>query len=610
MKKSTQILGLPVISITEGRELGMSKTLLIDAKNGAVAAITIEDDDWYRGVKLLPYDSVIAVGEDAVTITNSENILTLEDAVDFENLLDENVRIIGTKAITKAGTIQGSVTEIYVGDDGKVVQCEITTPDGTTNDNTVNLGDGTHPLAPNTTVAALYGGNKTAAGNTLNVNTPATVGTIGNFSKVMFKENATLRLQAAGVKFDLAAVKADFAATAQEKTLVESDNALELAGGKTFRTDLSADGTKETNIEARSGNKEIVRYGYTFKDARTATTIGAETWGGRSKAGNTTTGNEITLSSGTYTNVYGGWTSGVGSTADSSKQKDSTLNKVTIGGTAAISGTVYGGLTDVAGGKATGNEVTIEKNVHDVVGGKAAGEASGNTVSVDHAAVNSITGGDGATTKDNTVNIDGTTVTNKIVGGTQADGTGNTLNVKGVNTARNIGGFQKLHFDTTGVTGTMLTLNDGMNKTKVNWNTLTVGGSGYNITLLKNDAGIDFGGTYTGGAVKSGLSADRQSEINVGVSADKKAITYSGYRFTGATQALVEGTAAYGGISKAGNATHHNAITVHGNYDAVYGGHTSGTSDTAAEKKHSHDNTVTITGGTLGKVYEIGRAHV
>ena len=487
---------------------------------------------------------------------------------------------------------------------GKVYGGYTDSTDGTTNDNTVSLGDGTHPLAPNTTVAALYGGNKTAAGNTLNVNTSATVGTIGNFSKVTFKENATLRLQAAGVKFDLAAVKADFAATAQEKTLVESDNALELAGGKTFWTDLSADGTKETNIEARSGNKEIVRYGYTFKDARTATTVGAETWGGRSKAGNTTTGNEITLSSGTYTNVYGGWTSGAGSTADSSKQKDSTLNKVTIGGTASVNGTVYGGLTDVTGGKATGNTVMAMNNLNaDIVGGKSAGEASGNTVTVGSAAVNSITGGDGATTKDNTVNIDGATVANKIVGGTQADGTGNTLNVKGVNTARNIGGFQNLHFDTTGATGTMLTLSDGTNKTKVDWNTLTVGGSGHNITLLKNAAGIDFGGTYTDGAVKSGLSADRQSEINVGVSVDKKAITYSGYRFTGVAQALVDGTAVYGGISKAGNATHHNAITVNGNYDAVYGGHTSGTSDTAAQKKHSHDNTVTITGGTLGKVY-------
>lgn len=135
MKTSAEILGLPVISITEGRELGMSKTLLIDAKNGAVAAITIEDEDWYRGVKLIPYDSVIAVGADAITITNSENILTLEDAVDFENLLDENVRIIGTKAITKAGTIQGSVSEIYIGDDGKVVQCEISDPQGNFLDN-------------------------------------------------------------------------------------------------------------------------------------------------------------------------------------------------------------------------------------------------------------------------------------------------------------------------------------------------------------------------------------------------------------------------------------------------------------------------------------------
>lgn len=134
MKKSVEILGLPIISITEGRELGMSKTLLIDAKNGLVAAITIEDADWYRGVKLIPYDSVIAIGDDAVTITNSENILTLDDAGDFENLLDENIRVIGTKAITKSGTIQGNISELYIGDDGKIEKCEITAPDGTSSD--------------------------------------------------------------------------------------------------------------------------------------------------------------------------------------------------------------------------------------------------------------------------------------------------------------------------------------------------------------------------------------------------------------------------------------------------------------------------------------------
>ena len=134
MKKSIEILGLPIISITEGRELGLSKSLLIDAKNGVVAAITIEDDDWYRGVKLIPYEAIIAIGEDAITITHSENILNLEEAGDYERLLIENIRVIGTKAITKTGRIQGKVTEVFVGEGGRIAKCEVTTPDNSINE--------------------------------------------------------------------------------------------------------------------------------------------------------------------------------------------------------------------------------------------------------------------------------------------------------------------------------------------------------------------------------------------------------------------------------------------------------------------------------------------
>lgn len=129
MKKSVDILGLPIISITEGQEFGISKSLLMDSQNGIVAALIIEDEDWYRGVKVLPYNSVIAIGDDAITITNSENILQLNEATEYEPFLTANVRIIGTKAITKSGSIQGSVTEIVIDDDGKIAKCEITTPD-------------------------------------------------------------------------------------------------------------------------------------------------------------------------------------------------------------------------------------------------------------------------------------------------------------------------------------------------------------------------------------------------------------------------------------------------------------------------------------------------
>lgn len=130
MKKSAEILGLPIISITEGRELGTSKTLLIDARKGIVAAITVEDEEWYRGVKLIPYEAIIAIGDDAITIVHSENILTLAEAGDYESMLDENIRVLGTKAITKNGTIQGKITELLIGDDGKIEKCEVTANDG------------------------------------------------------------------------------------------------------------------------------------------------------------------------------------------------------------------------------------------------------------------------------------------------------------------------------------------------------------------------------------------------------------------------------------------------------------------------------------------------
>ena len=64
----------------------------------------------------------------------TENILTLDEAGDYETLLDENIRIIGTKVFTKSGVIQGKVTEISVAEDGKIEMCEIT-------DNTGAVGE-------------------------------------------------------------------------------------------------------------------------------------------------------------------------------------------------------------------------------------------------------------------------------------------------------------------------------------------------------------------------------------------------------------------------------------------------------------------------------------
>lgn len=130
MKKSIDMLGLPIISITEGRELGVSKSLVIDAEQGIVAALVIEDEDWYRGVKVMPFKAVSAIGEDAIIINNSSDILQLNDASEFEPLLVANIKIIGTKVITKSGSIHGKITELIIDDSGAISKCLIETSSG------------------------------------------------------------------------------------------------------------------------------------------------------------------------------------------------------------------------------------------------------------------------------------------------------------------------------------------------------------------------------------------------------------------------------------------------------------------------------------------------
>ena len=129
MKKSINILGLPIISITECSELGTSKGLIIDATKGLVAGILIEDEEWFRGAKILPFAAITAIGTDAITIMNNKDILPLAEGADFEPLLTENIQIIGTKVITKTGSLYGKVNEIRIDDAGKIAECEIIAAD-------------------------------------------------------------------------------------------------------------------------------------------------------------------------------------------------------------------------------------------------------------------------------------------------------------------------------------------------------------------------------------------------------------------------------------------------------------------------------------------------
>jgi uncharacterized protein YrrD len=126
LKKNSEILGLPVISITEGSELGRVKCLVINPLKGAIAAMVIEDDNWYKvGAKLLPFSAIIGVGENAITIENSTSIVPIINDPEIEKLLDKNIKVIGAKVITQRGSFQGRVIEYSVDESGIIHSCKV-----------------------------------------------------------------------------------------------------------------------------------------------------------------------------------------------------------------------------------------------------------------------------------------------------------------------------------------------------------------------------------------------------------------------------------------------------------------------------------------------------
>lgn len=125
MKKSVDILGLPVIDISEGNEIGTITKIVIDPAEGSVAALVIDDGKWYLGAKLLPFAAIAGLGESALTIISSNVIVSIENSPAMEQLLCNDVTVIGTKVLTKTGRIQGIVKEVLVDMTGKIMICEI-----------------------------------------------------------------------------------------------------------------------------------------------------------------------------------------------------------------------------------------------------------------------------------------------------------------------------------------------------------------------------------------------------------------------------------------------------------------------------------------------------
>ena len=452
---------------------------------------------------------------------------------------------------------------------------------GETKNNTVNLGDGTHALAPGTTIGKIYGGNQAdVSGNKLNVKANATAENIGNFDKVTFylrsggvtqTETAPLLTltDTAGTNVNLGSIGVD-GWVKGKRILMENAtagqlNATAYSGGRHSNFDDKREYHIDTNTASGTAT-QILYEGMQFKDAtstETATT-NAEIYGGRSRFGNSTVGNTLTIENGTHQNAYGGKTEGSGTNLEEGNSRDNTV--LMKNGT--VNNSIYGGYT-AGSGSATGNTVTLGDGTNALPAAALA-------------------------------NAD-------LYGGTEF--TGNVLNVKTNVTVKSVQNFETLHFEknasvndanpllkVTGATQLKSLANIGIANSLLDRDV-------YTYTLIEGNAiNIGDGGETYGKTEEK--TEHLLKKVQLGTTARLQAV---GYRFKDAdvTQGGNTSGEFYAGQSEFGNSAVGNKLTVTGGtHDVIGGGHTAAPGAFAgADKGDSRSNIVTLQNGTVSGVY-------
>lgn len=130
MKRSAQIIGLPIISISDGVQIGTVKTLVINPEKGSVDFLTIEQENVQFSLKAIPFKKVVGIGEFAVTVDDHSAVIDLAEIPIANQLVNKQIRIKNTKAMTRKGQLLGEVTEFFVDEEtGEIIGVELTTSD-------------------------------------------------------------------------------------------------------------------------------------------------------------------------------------------------------------------------------------------------------------------------------------------------------------------------------------------------------------------------------------------------------------------------------------------------------------------------------------------------
>ncbi len=114
MQRGRQLIGLPVVELSTGRQVTVVRSLLFDRDSGELVALVLQKDGRSTDNQAIKIGQVHAIGRDAVILSPGEHPVALTEIMaEIPQAVSEDW-VTGRPVLTSSGRMLGTLTDLGI----------------------------------------------------------------------------------------------------------------------------------------------------------------------------------------------------------------------------------------------------------------------------------------------------------------------------------------------------------------------------------------------------------------------------------------------------------------------------------------------------------------
>ena len=124
MRKANELIGKTIVQQGSGDRIATVYDVVVDDEVRRVVALLIQTGGWLRDARVVPWTRITGIG-DVILVGGDAPVIVKASDTEIADQVKQNVRISGTAIVTDGGERIGTVGDLFIDDDGRVLGYEV-----------------------------------------------------------------------------------------------------------------------------------------------------------------------------------------------------------------------------------------------------------------------------------------------------------------------------------------------------------------------------------------------------------------------------------------------------------------------------------------------------